>query len=151
MRSVTIRRVIVFLFVALHLTTGALATARLCCEHDVMLECCRKGGPNHVCPFKTRMAAAGTDHHGAHGVHDMAAHGEARTTAPDSEDAVPGAKFQASCGAGHDAGVPVLGFPGLPQAPISFLMPLLETALILQRPTHAIARTLPPPLPPPKA
>jgi hypothetical protein len=151
MRSVAIRRAIVFLFVALHLGTGALATARFCCEHEAMLECCRKGGPNHVCPFKARLAQTGVNHHGAHGSHDTAALGDAQEAAHDSEGALPRTRFQASCGAGHDAGVPVLGFPGLPQARASLLMPLFETTWALQRPVSAIARTIPPPLPPPKA
>jgi hypothetical protein len=114
-RSVILRRAVIALMVALHLGTGALATARLCCDHESMLlECCRKAGPGHSCPFSERHGGHGVatgahlDRLDPHGAHGGPGHDARDESAP---------RVQMACGAGHDVGVPVLGVAGLPPVP----------------------------------
>jgi len=159
MRSSVLRRSVVVVFVLLHLCTSALEAARVCCNHDAMVpECCRNAGADHVCPFtlmRDKAAGRGAGHHGMS--HDNAmvhgpgtGHGATHGHDADVDSDGPLLGVPMSCGVGHDAGVPPLGYPGLPQAET-----LISAVFELERPPvlfeSVIALSVTPSPPPPKA
>ena len=86
-----------------------------------MMECCLKGGPNHICPFmsKTRRSKA------------------------------PG-HLKTACPTGHDDGVPVTGFISVPQEVVTAVAPDMRSAALEAIEGRAIGRVAYPPSPPPK-
>ncbi len=120
-------RALVLLLAVLHLGSGVVSAFGACCDKDVhdgkerMMECCLKGGPNHICPFMSRSK---------------------RSKAP--------GKVDAACPMGHDDGVPVTGFASGTLEPVS-VAPLetvsVRAATIEET---AIVRSAHPPNPPPK-
>ncbi len=85
------------------------------------MECCLKGGPNHICPFMSKSK---------------------RSKAPGS--------VNATCPAGHDDGVPVTGFGGVPPALVAVASPDPIATSIDAIEENAVARSAYPPTPPPR-
>ena len=129
MRLSRARAAVVLLLAVLHVGGGVVSALALCCEDAVhsangpMMECCLKGGPNHICPFMSKGA---------------------RKKIPN------GGRLNAGCGSGHDQGVPVIGFAGLPQDLASAAMPETIAVVHDRVAENAIARVSYPPTPPPK-
>ena len=123
-------RALVVLFLAiLHVGAGLVSVTGACCESDVhasgerMMECCLKGGPNHICPYMSKKAR--------------------------SSKTSPG-KVDATCAAGHDQGVPIFGFAALPRAPQALATPAGGASQPVALAERTIVRILYPPTPPPK-
>src|SRR5688572_23185083 len=93
MRAWRSRAALVLLLAVWHVGAGVVLAIGACCEMEThaasgqpLMECCLKGGPNHVCPF---MSAS------------------RRSKAP--------GKINVYCPFGHDTGVPVTGFAAMPE------------------------------------
>ena len=125
-----VRGFIVLLFVLVHVASGVVSALGACCGEDVhasstgpLMECCLKGGPNHICPFMAKRKSS----------------------------KVPLGKVDATCGAGHDNGVPMTGFAGLPEAPDAMVLPEQIAVAFDRHVDSAIVRVVHPLTPPPKA
>ena len=86
-----------------------------------MMECCLKGGPNHICPYMSKSR---------------------RSKAP--------GKINVYCPMGHDTGVPVTGFAAVLSAPAAVALPQVVALSVDAIAEQAIARIVHPPTPPPK-
>jgi hypothetical protein len=121
------RAVVVLLLAVLHVGSGVVSAFGACCNMDVhqggerLMECCLKGGPNHICPFMSKSK---------------------RSKAP--------GHLKASCPLGHDDGVPVTGFVSVPPPLVGVAAPDITTALLDAIEERAVVRVAYPPTPPPK-
>lgn len=122
MRLSRVRAAAVLLLAVLHVGAGVVSALALCCADSVhapktpMMECHEMGVPGHVCPF---MPHGAPDAHAAHGAPDAhAAHGapDAHAAHGSHGTAPAGGRLMAGCPAGHDQGVPVIGFTFPPPA-----------------------------------
>ena len=120
-------RALVLLLAVLHLGSGVVSAFGACCDKDVhqgkerMMECCLKGGPNHICPFMAKSKRA----------------------------KAPG-RVNAACPMGHDDGVPVTGFASAPLEPVAVASPEAVSVRAAMVEESAIVRSAHPPNPPPK-
>jgi hypothetical protein len=120
-------RAIVVLFVALvHVGSGVLMAIGACCASDdhhgaPKMECCLKGGPNHICPFMSKTRRSNS----------------------------PG-KINVYCPAGHDAGVPVTGFTAMPEPAAAAAHVPAVSAVAVDGDEREARQTIYPPTPPPK-
>jgi hypothetical protein len=127
MRLSRSRAGVVLLLAILHVSSGVVSALGACCNMDVhqgsprLMECCLKGGPNHICPFMSKSK---------------------RSKAP--------GKVNATCPAGHDDGVPVTGFGGVPPALVAVASPDPIATSIDAIEENAVARSAYPPTPPPR-
>jgi hypothetical protein len=127
MRLSRSRAVVVLLLAVLHVGSGVVSALGACCNMNVhqggepLMDCCLKGGPNHICPFMSKAK---------------------RSKAP--------GHLKASCPTGHDDGVPVTGFISVPQDVVAGAAPDMITASLEAIEERAIARVAYPPTPPPK-
>jgi hypothetical protein len=124
------RAVLVLLLAMLHLGAGVLQALAPCCDDEVhaaggtKMDCCLKGGPNHVCPFMSKAAKKRVAQTG---------------------------RMSATCASGHDQGVPTMGFAGLVQDEAFVLMPALLSTATERRTEIALSVITRAPSPPPKA
>ena len=129
MRRSRSRAVLVLLLAMLHLGAGVLSALAPCCDDTVhaagetKMDCCLKGGPNHVCPFMSKAA---------------------------KKRAAQTGRMTATCANGHDQGVPTMGFPGLVQDTAFVLIPELLASTIEDTVETAISVVARAPSPPPK-
>jgi hypothetical protein len=120
-------RTVVLLLAVLHVGSGVVSAFAACCDKDVhqgkerLMECCLKGGPNHICPFMSKSK---------------------RSKAP--------GRVNAACPMGHDDGVPVTGFASAPLDSVAVASPEVVTARWEAIEESAIVRFAYPPNPPPK-
>ena len=121
------RAAVVLMLAVLHVGAGIVSAIGACCEmesHTVagepLMECCLKGGPNHICPFMSKSR---------------------RSKAP--------AKINVYCPAGHDAGVPVTGFAAMAEA-TTVSRAAVAAPATPDTADRVILRVLYPPTPPPK-
>ena len=128
MRLSRSRAGVVLLLAILHVSSGVVSALGACCNMDVhqggprLMECCLKGGPNHICPFMSKSK---------------------RSKAP--------GRMLASCPLGHDDGVPVTGFVGVARDLIAVVAPVATASTLPTLVESAVARVEHPPTPPPKA
>jgi len=127
MRLTRARSAFVVLLAVLHLGGGVLAAFAPCCDDmaasGALMECCLNGGPDHVCPHMARRA---------------------------SESSSSSDRVAASCAAGHDDGVPVMGFGGLPPDEATVVLPERVATPIAAFEGSALVRLVHPPSPPPR-
>jgi hypothetical protein len=127
MRRACARAVVAAIFIVFHVASGAVAAVGACCHPDEAsgpaMECCLKGGANHICPYMAKRT---------------------RTRAP-------GGEVKSPCAAGHDAGVPVSGFVAPPPAITGVPLPPVSTFRASLDAWPPVSRDLHPPSPPPKA
>ena len=115
------------LLAVLHVGSGVVSAFGACCNLEVhsgraqLMECCLKGGPNHICPFMSKSK---------------------RSNAP--------GHLKSSCPLGHDDGVPVTGFVSVPQDMVTTGTPDMIAASLDAIEERAIVRVAYPPTPPPK-
>ena len=115
------------LLAILHVSSGVVSALGACCNMDVhqggqrLMECCLKGGPNHICPFMSKSK---------------------RSKAP--------GRVNASCPLGHDDGVPVTGFGGVPPGLVAVASPEPIATAIEAIEENAVLRAAYPPTPPPR-
>jgi hypothetical protein len=123
----TRRAAFVVLLAVLHLGSGVVAVLVPCCESMTsgagLMDCCLNGGPDHECEH-------------------MAPRTERETSSPGG--------MHASCGAGHDDGVPLLGFMGVPPPTVASRVPHRAPAPFDTVSPSAILRAVHPATPPPK-
>jgi hypothetical protein len=124
------RAVLVLLLALLHLGTGVLSALAPCCDDvvhasgETKMDCCLKGGPNHVCPFMSKAA---------------------------KKRAAQTGRMAATCASGHDQGVPTMGFAGLVQDDAFVVIPELRVTALERSTETAISVIARAPSPPPKA
>jgi hypothetical protein len=122
------RAVVVLLLAVLHVGSGVVSALGACCASEAahggsprLMDCCLKGGPNHICPYMSKSR---------------------RSKAP--------GKIDVYCPMGHDAGAPVTGFMAMPEPEVTLNHLLPAAAAAVESDERAAFRTLYPPTPPPK-
>jgi hypothetical protein len=128
MRLSRTRALVVLLLAVLHVGSGVVSAVGACCNMDVhhgserLMDCCLKGGPNHICPFMSK---------------------NKRSKAP--------GHLKVACPMGHDDGVPVTGFISVPQDMVTAAAPDMMSAAPDAIDERTIVRVAYPPTPPPKS
>ena len=128
MRTWRSRAAVVLTLAVLHVGAGVVSALAPCCNRDVhagsrqqRMDCCLKGGPNHICPF---MSAS------------------RRSKAP--------GKINVYCPMGHDTGMPVAGFGAMPETAVSLVRTTIVAQTQAMASGDVIRRVIHPPTPPPK-
>lgn len=128
MRASWMRTAVVAVFTTLYMASGIVSAFGVCCQHGdptdgPTMECCLKGGANHICPFMSKRAKT------KHG----------------------GGAVKGPCAAGHDSGVPSAGFGAPPLDSVDAPRPAMTSTSAVSIAPQALTRAHHPPSPPPKA